>query len=202
MISRQRGIICKTRLPCHHSLICCNLRKRNRRSERLLNSESIHLELKRRIVMLNTITTGQRLRTALLCIAMMSVGILATASAHPLGNFTINHFARIEPDVDRIRVHYVIDMAEIPAFQELQKINRNASPSNDELAAYAREFAAQLAANLSLIVEGQPLTLKVIESQAATQAGAGGLPTLRIECDLAATLQALATGATHRLRFE
>jgi ABC-type nickel/cobalt efflux system permease component RcnA len=152
--------------------------------------------------MSNTNTTGRRLRTALLCVATTIIGIIATANAHPLGNFTINHFARLEPHADRISVHYVIDMAEIPAFQELQKINRDASPSSDELVLYARQLAPQLAANLLLVMDGQALLLNVVDSQATTLAGAGGLPTLRIECELESSPHTLAVGTTHRLRFE
>jgi len=63
--------------------------------------------------------------------------------AHPLGNFTINHFARIEVGGAQIRVRYVIDMAEIPTFQELQGITANSegSPSKAELNAYAERIA-------------------------------------------------------------
>lgn len=152
--------------------------------------------------MLNTPITGKRLRAALLAVTAVIIGLLATASAHPLGNFTINHFARIEPQVDRIRVHYVVDLAEIPAFQELQKISNAASPSADELAAYARELAPRLAANLTLIVDDRLLALEVLESRATMPAGAGGLPTLRIECDLASSPHLSAAGASHRLKFE
>ena len=44
-------------------------------------------------------------------------------SAHPLGNFTINHFARLEIGRETIALRYVIDMAEYPTFQELQSIS-------------------------------------------------------------------------------
>jgi hypothetical protein len=37
--------------------------------------------------------------------------------AHPLGNFTINHLARLQPEAGQLRVHYVLDIAEIPTFQ-------------------------------------------------------------------------------------
>jgi len=159
-------------------------------------------KLNRRMLMSNIKSTGKRLRAALLSTATMIICIIATANAHPLGNFTINHFARIEPQTDRIVVHYVIDMAEIPAFQELQKINRDAAPSSDELAAYARQLAPQLAANLLLTVDGESLPLSVLESRALTLAGAGGLPTLRMECDLQASRTSRAAGIAHRLRFE
>lgn len=154
------------------------------------------------MLMSNINTKGKRLRGAFLCMAMMITCIMVTANAHPLGNFTINHFARIEPHADRIMVHYVIDMAEIPAFQELQKINRDAAPSSEELAAYARRLAPQLAANLLLIVDGEPSGLSVLESRAMTLAGTSRLPTLRIECDLQSSKHSPSAGIAERLRFE
>lgn len=46
-----------------------------------------------------------------------------TASAHPLGNFTINQYSRIELDSDQVSLRIVLDMAEIPAFQEMPRID-------------------------------------------------------------------------------
>ena len=40
-----------------------------------------------------------------------------TRQAHPLGNFTINRYSRVEPSGDRLYVLYVLDLAEIPTFQ-------------------------------------------------------------------------------------
>src|SRR5437764_10526291 len=131
----------------------------------------------------NTSIISSHRRAASLVLAVVILGLAVSAGAHPLGNFTINHSARIEPGADRVRLHYVIDMAEIPAFQVLQKINPNGVASSDELASYARELAPQLAANLLLVIDDQLLGLSVIESRVMTVAGAGGLPTLRIEID-------------------
>lgn len=52
------------------------------------------------------------------------------AQAHPLGNFTINHYAGLQVSSNRIGVDYVLDMAEIPAFQEIRQIDRKADMSN------------------------------------------------------------------------
>ena len=40
------------------------------------------------------------------------------ASAHPLGNFTVNHFAAVELAGNGVYVRYALDLAEIPTFQE------------------------------------------------------------------------------------
>ncbi|HEU0020640.1 MAG TPA: hypothetical protein VFR55_03065 [Dehalococcoidia bacterium] len=45
--------------------------------------------------------------------------------AHPLGNFTINHYSRVELAADAVRLRYILDMAEIPAFQEMSEIDLN-----------------------------------------------------------------------------
>ncbi len=42
---------------------------------------------------------------------------MGRVQAHPLGNFAINHLARLQPESGRLRVHYVLDIAEIPTFQ-------------------------------------------------------------------------------------
>ena len=38
-------------------------------------------------------------------------------AAHPLGNFTINHYAGLRIEPERILLDVVIDQAEIPTFQ-------------------------------------------------------------------------------------
>src|SRR5438876_4874463 len=67
-----------------------------------------------------------------------------TALAHPLGNFTINHYARLEIGGQKINVRYVIDMAEIPTFQELQAITgkTDGSPTKAELETYVERMVA------------------------------------------------------------
>src|SRR5438477_6322972 len=49
--------------------------------------------------------------------AVAALVLPARASAHPLGNFTVNRFSRIEVAGPRVYVHYVLDLAEIPTFQ-------------------------------------------------------------------------------------
>ena len=58
------------------------------------------------------------MRRALLLASVATLALAATAGAHPLGNFTINHLSRVTVSADRVDVGYVIDQAEIPTFQE------------------------------------------------------------------------------------
>ncbi len=112
-------------------------------------------------------------RLLVLLAALVTLGAPGLAEAHPLGNFTVNRFSSIEPNGDRIYVRYVLDMAEIPAFQERQRIG-------DE-AAYARRLATRIAGGLSLSVDGQTALLVPIKHTLAFPPGAAGLNTLRLE---------------------
>ena len=56
-------------------------------------------------------------RLMILAGLLVALAVPAVASAHPLGNFTINHYSRIQPSGDHVYVLYVLDMAEIPTFQ-------------------------------------------------------------------------------------
>ncbi|MFN2481373.1 MAG: hypothetical protein ABR554_07885, partial [Pyrinomonadaceae bacterium] len=76
-------------------------------------------------------------------------------AAHPLGNFSINQFARVEIAVERVRVRYVIDMAEIPTFQERQRSR------NEDV--YGRELATRIGRGLKLVVAGEQVSLDRLE---------------------------------------
>src|SRR4051794_14209426 len=57
------------------------------------------------------------MKRLLLLVTVVYLLVPAIASAHPLGNFTINRFARVEVAGDRLYVRYVVDLAEIPTLQ-------------------------------------------------------------------------------------
>src|SRR4051812_18317142 len=64
-------------------------------------------------------------RIALVSLIVSCLAVVAMprpAAAHPLGNFTVNQYSALTVGLDRVDVFYVVDMAEIPAFQELGTI--------------------------------------------------------------------------------
>ena len=87
-------------------------------------------------------------RTAAVLVATIGLvlALAGTASAHPLGNFTVNHYAGIELAGDRVYVRYVLDLAEIPTFQ-----------IGDDVRAPA--FAATVARQLELRLDGARVDL-------------------------------------------
>jgi ABC-type nickel/cobalt efflux system permease component RcnA len=112
------------------------------------------------------------------------------AEAHPLGNFTINLYGGLTVAAHGIDVDYVVDMAEIPAFEEQRSIDRNhdGSIGADESAAYATETCAGLADALTVTVGRTAPPLTSAGSGTVTfPPGAGGLSTMRLECPLHVT---------------
>jgi len=91
-----------------------------------------------------------------------------TASAHPLGNFTVNRYAGIELAGDSVYVHYALDVAEIPTYQLGSQIR-------------APGYPARLAHELELTLDGRRVPLRVLEHRVSSRPGAGGLPTLRLD---------------------
>ena len=105
--------------------------------------------------------------------AVALLGMARPAGAHPLGNFTVNRYARVEVSAGVLRVHYVLDLAEIPAFQEREALAADRS-------GYARRRAEEVAAGLRLSVDGAALALRVAGVHLSEPPGQGGLPTLRL----------------------
>jgi nickel/cobalt transporter (NicO) family protein len=108
-------------------------------------------------------------------VALLALLAPAAASAHPLGNFTVNHFTRIETSGDRLYLRYVLDMAEIPTFQDRDEVAAKGKQ------AYGDALAARLRHGLSLTVAGKPAALRDLGHELAFPNGVGGLHTTRLE---------------------
>jgi ABC-type nickel/cobalt efflux system permease component RcnA len=116
----------------------------------------------------------------------------ASAAAHPLGNFTVNQYSRLEAGRDTVRVRYIVDMAEIPAFQERAALDadQDDAVSDAEARTYLDRQTPLLAAGLRLTVDGAPVELRAVSQDIAFPPGQGGLSTLRLTLDLEARLPA------------
>jgi nickel/cobalt exporter len=100
--------------------------------------------------------------------------------AHPMGNFSVNHYSKISLDRESIRVSYIIDLAEIPTYQELQQGNITANVADPTVTSFVASRGAEFARGLSLLVDGQRLPLHLLSSQVIFPPGAGGLPTMKM----------------------
>lgn len=129
----------------------------------------------------NRLVMGMLLLIVLIMASSLQPG---RASAHPLGNFAINRYSRIEVSAQQIHIFYVLDMAEIPAFQERELIDHNGDGKVDdsEAAAYLARKLPELLANLHLTLKGDPVPLTA-SSPSPTLSfppGQGGLMLLRL----------------------
>jgi len=107
-------------------------------------------------------------KAVLLLVMCAALAAPAAASAHPLGNFTVNRFAAVELSGRNAFVHYVLDLAEIPTVQEGDRVR-------------AAGFASEVAAGLDLELGGQRFALAPVKHKVSERPGAGGLPTMRFE---------------------
>ncbi|WP_316754775.1 urease accessory protein UreH domain-containing protein [Streptomyces herbicida] len=105
-----------------------------------------------------------------------------SASAHPLGNFTVNRYDGLVAAPGRLRVDHVEDLAEIPATQAKPDIKRLG------MTEWARQRCAKAAEDSKVTVDGRTTALSADSSRARLRPGQAGLNTLRVECRLTARL--------------
>ena len=122
-----------------------------------------------------------RLLVALGAIAVTVLVGAAPASAHPLGNFTVNRYTGILVSPDGLVVDHVVDLAEIPTAQLGNRI--------DDLPTLADSECASTARGLELTAGGSRVDLTLQDSKASLADGEGGLPITRITCEYAADME-------------
>jgi nickel/cobalt transporter (NicO) family protein len=116
------------------------------------------------------------------------LAILSAASglawAHPLGNLSVSHYARLEPFAKGVEVTYALDLAEIPTFELMQSWGVAKETPKDVLQTRAVEQARAWVENLVFTENGKPLSPKFESAELAILDGAGGLPVFRITTKL------------------
>ncbi len=119
-------------------------------------------------------------------VCMVAVFAPRPASAHPMGNFSINQYSAITVGTDHVDIHYIVDMAEIPTFSELATIreDRNTNLTKAERAGYIARKVGELLPGLSLSVNGKPVPLSIQSSALSFPPGQFNSPTLRLELNL------------------
>lgn len=151
-------------------------------------------------------------RWAVRAVAILAVALVAatpflgadSALAHPLGNFTVNRYARIEVYKDRLQVHYVVDLAEIPTFQAMDTIDADhdgtASPA--ELDAYGKRLGDTYLKSFTVKANGKTLETTPIETSAQLLPGQGGLNVTRIVAVYDAPIPSLEQGKSVQFSWD
>ena len=117
------------------------------------------------------------MRRLLLVALLALLALPAAASAHPLGNFSVNRLDVVRVSRDDVRVTWILDRAEIPTFQDRAR-------SRAQLLEEARTTVDR---HVRLEVDGRPVDLRAEgPGTLAFRPGQGGLRTTRIELGLRA----------------
>ncbi|MEU2772236.1 sulfite exporter TauE/SafE family protein [Streptomyces sp. NPDC007162] len=135
-----------------------------------------------------------RRRAAALLVVVCGLTLLpaTAASAHPLGNFTVNKYDGLVAAPGQLRVDHFEDLAEIPATQAKPDLKRLGT------AKWAQQRCTTAADGSRLTVDGTATPLTVTSSHAQLRPGQAGLNTLRVSCRFSAPLP---KGATVALGF-
>jgi hypothetical protein len=98
-----------------------------------------------------------------------------------MGNFSISHYARLTLGPQDVDLLYLIDMAEIPAFQEkpLVDMNGNGTIEAGEQEAYLSKKGVELTKGLVVRLNGTPCLLEPVSQHLEFLPGGLNLPTLK-----------------------
>ena len=143
-------------------------------------------------------TWSRRFCGGLLAVAML-VLVPVVASAHPLGNFTVNQYSGLNVRSDGVDINYVLDMAEIPTAQLLAQLDSDQTQLLSPTAAesYRRSECGTLRGGLALRIGASNADLTVTSSSLSFPQGAAGLHTLRLTCRFTATASTVGTTVTY-----
>jgi ABC-type nickel/cobalt efflux system permease component RcnA len=119
--------------------------------------------------------------------------------AHPMGNFSINHYSKIKIGQKSVEILYLVDMAEIPTYQEIREFNLAPKPDDPSASRYLDQHEATLRAGLLLESDGQPVPLETLSRVLTFADGAGGLPTMKIGFVFRGKLEGIA--GDHKLSY-
>ncbi len=152
--------------------------------------------------------TSKKLRNHKLTRLLFAVLLLCSSlanplamDAHPMGNFSISHYAGLRVTPGFVELRYIIDIAEIPTYQEMQATGIVPKEGDPTLPPYLAQKADLLAAGLTLEINGQPLPLQLISQDIIFPAGAGGLPTMKLGFVYRATLASLSPGSSYTAQY-
>ena len=120
------------------------------------------------------------------------------ASAHPLGNYTVNRATAVRVETTELRVRHVIDMAELRALAAISRMDANGDGSADqtERQAWAEATCGVAASALTVGLDGVEVPLTTKRQQLSLPPGVNGLDTVRLVCELDAPIDSSAEPAS------
>ena len=129
----------------------------------------------------------------LLIPALLSLWPAVPAAAHAVDSVSTDQYSRLEIGASAVRIHYIVEMGEIPAYHERRAIDTNSDGqmSSAEQERYMQRRVPELLAGLSLTADGAPLAPRVVGTKLSfpkiiIEDVEGGLTTVQIVLDLEA----------------
>ena len=118
-----------------------------------------------------------------------------------MGNFSINHYSGIQVERGSVEVRYIIDIAEIPTYQEFLDAGIVAQTGDASLPPYLARKAAEWGKNLQLEIDGHVIRLTLVSRTVIFPPGAGGLPTMKIGVVYRGSIPAGSAGRAVHLHY-
>jgi nickel/cobalt exporter len=132
-----------------------------------------------------TVTLIRMIRSSLITFLLAAFLLFAaTLGAHPMGNLSINHYARLEPGAKGVNITYVLDLAEIPTFELTQTWNTPAGTEKTVLDRKAAIEVREWVSNLVITVDGNSVKPTIDSTTLTIIDGAGNLPVFHISSGL------------------
>jgi ABC-type nickel/cobalt efflux system permease component RcnA len=104
------------------------------------------------------------LAVAATAMVLIMVALARPAAAHPMGPESVNHYSGITVHDDGVRIHYIMDIAEIPSYKILKhEIDKNGDWkfSKKEIGSYRPGAIKDLLRGLSLKINGRLVSLQM-----------------------------------------
>jgi ABC-type nickel/cobalt efflux system permease component RcnA len=120
----------------------------------------------------------------------------SAAWAHPMGNFSVSHYTKLQTTARGVEVEYALDLAEIPTFQLLREWKLDRGGPRAALDQRADKQAREWLRHLRFIVNGKRSAALFDSAQLVIADGAGNLPILRI------TTRAIVPAQGGRLQYQ
>lgn len=128
-----------------------------------------------------------RYRSAI-CACLLTLLAPLYALAHPLGDFSVNQYWLVDLRGDEFKIYYLLDIAEIPSFQEVLRLDLNADEvySDEEIDQYLGMVVPELMVAMTVSYEGRPITLQVDRRALEIWEGTARAPVFNLILDLTA----------------
>lgn len=115
--------------------------------------------------------------TRVLAVALFAALFFGQAFAHPLGNYTINQYFLVDLRGDKVELYFLLDMAEIPSFTELDLLDTDfdGEVTDEETTKYLDAKVPPLFDLLSFKLNGESTGLKITDRKLTLLEGMGGM---------------------------